>query len=137
MAGNDNNSMTNKDDCLLDIRAVSLRLSVSVRTVQRLDSSEQLPRPIRVGGSVRDPDMPSAILGRMAGDDGIVSMEAQLMAGRRSKISTKQPGLVMFWHLLCARLARQTPSETAEQQSTRRWHFANSQVTEVASTWLN
>ena len=53
MATNEERANLNADDYLLDIKAVSLRLSVSVRTVQRLDSSGKLPRPIRVGGSVR------------------------------------------------------------------------------------
>lgn len=53
MATKNDTAMPDTDDCLLDIKAVSLRLSVSVRTVQHLESSGRLPRPVRMGGSVR------------------------------------------------------------------------------------
>ncbi len=38
---------------LLDAVALARRLSMSVRTVRRMDSSGRLPRPIRIGKAVR------------------------------------------------------------------------------------
>ena len=46
--------MTNNEEmALMDARDVSRRLSVSTRTVWRLLSADQLPKPVRIGRSVR------------------------------------------------------------------------------------
>lgn len=48
--------MTNNEHdgmALMDARDVSRRLSVSTRTVWRLLSADQLPKPVRIGRSVR------------------------------------------------------------------------------------
>lgn len=48
--------MTNnrhEEMALMDARDVSRRLSVSTRTVWRLLSAGQLPKPVRIGRSVR------------------------------------------------------------------------------------
>ena len=43
----------NDDKALMDARDVSHRLSVSTRTVWRLLSANQIPKPVRIGRSVR------------------------------------------------------------------------------------
>jgi len=47
--------MTKNDDemALMDARDVARRLNVSTRTVWRLLSAGQLPKPVRIGRSVR------------------------------------------------------------------------------------